>query len=221
MSKKKFTGNISGKGYYIALVLCAVAIGVTGYVYYRNSREAVQLDTPGDNTLPVLSTEDGVEAVATEGKETKPTPTTPTEEGKTPVPSSKRVKPVSGDTAMPYSMDALCYNPTTRDWRVHDGVDIAAQAGTAVCAAADGTVYAVYSDEKMGMTVVLHHQDGYITEYASLDENVQVTPGDTVTAGQVIGCVGSTALMESAIGDHVHFTVSCNGAMVDPLDFLE
>ena len=57
------------------------------------------------------------------------------------------MSPVEGSAIYGYSMEALSYNQTTRDWRVHDGVDIAAQAGTAVCAAADGTVYAVYSDD--------------------------------------------------------------------------
>ena len=42
MSKKKFSGSISGKGYYIALILCAAAIGITGYLYYRNADEQNQ-----------------------------------------------------------------------------------------------------------------------------------------------------------------------------------
>ena len=37
MRKRKFSDAISGKGYYIALVLCAVAIGVSGFLYYRNA----------------------------------------------------------------------------------------------------------------------------------------------------------------------------------------
>ena len=103
---------------------------------------------------------------------------------------------------------------------VHDGVDIAAEAGTPVCAAADGTVYTVCEDETMGMTVVIRHSGGYTTEYASLGENVSVKPGDTVKAGQTIGCVGSTALLESGVGDHVHFSVTCNGDPMDPADFF-
>ena len=119
-----------------------------------------------------------------------------------------------------YAMDQLSYNQTTRDWRVHNGIDIAAETGTNVCAAADGQIYTVYEDEAMGMTVVIRHSDGYATKYASLAETVAVKPGDAVTAGQVIGTVGTTALMESAIGEHVHFSVTCDGEVVDPNEFL-
>jgi len=121
---------------------------------------------------------------------------------------------------MEYAMDCLTYNPTTRDWRTHDGVDIAADAGTAVCAAADGTVYTVYDDDTMGVTVVIRHEDGYATSYACLAEEVAVKPGDTVTMGQAIGAVGQTALMESAIGHHLHFSVTLNDESISPADFL-
>jgi len=120
-----------------------------------------------------------------------------------------------------YAMDSLAYNETTRDWRVHNGMDIAAEAGTKVCAAADGEVYSVYEDGAMGTTVVIRHENGYITKYASLETNVTVKPGDKVTLGQQIGTVGNTALLESAIGDHIHFSVTCNGAAMDPEAFLQ
>ena len=117
-------------------------------------------------------------------------------------------------------MEALSYNQTTRDWRVHDGMDIVAETGTGVSAAADGTVYTVYEDETMGMTVVIRHEGGYVTKYASLAETVSVQPGDQVAMGQPIGAVGNTALMESAIGDHVHFSVTRYEEPMDPAEFL-
>ncbi len=217
MSKKKFSG-ISGKGYYIALILCAAAIGISGYLYYQNAQEETpQLQAPtNDATGVVNQTDSDVEAVATQGDQEEPPETTVSNPQK----PSKVTKPVSGETIADYSMDALVYNQTTRDWRVHDGADIAAAAGTAVCAAADGTVYTVYEDDTMGMTVVIRHEGGYTTKYASLAKEVSVKAGDTVTAGQTIGTVGATALMESAIGDHVHFSVSCNGEPVNPKEFL-
>ena len=218
MSKNKHTGSVSGKGYYIALLLCAVAIGISGFLYYRNAGDAE--DTlQADGPAPVVTVPDDRAAEAT-----GPSSITPSQPGASAPAAVKRqmktVAPVEGQTVAVYAMDSLSYNQTTRDWRVHNGVDIAAEAGAEVCAAADGEVYTVYKDETMGMTVVIRHANGYTTKYASLDETVLVAPGDQVTAGQVIGAVGNTALMESAVGDHVHFSVTCDGELMDPADFL-
>ena len=219
MSNRKFSGNISGKGYYIALIACAVAIGITGYLYYRNTnKETTDLQQSAAVVEP--QPQEDVQAVAT--APTMPQkPTAPTEETK-PVATEElvTVSPLAGQTVADYAVDCLNYNQTTRDWRTHDGVDIAAEAGSAVCAAADGQVYSVYEDETMGMTVVIVHQGGYSTRYSSLAENVAVAAGDPVTAGQTIGYVGSTALLETAIGDHLHFAVHCNEQSVDPAEFL-
>ncbi len=218
MSKRKFSGGISGKGYYIALVLCAVAIGVSGFLYYRNAdSKAEQLQEPAAATDVNATQNQDVQAVATQPDGTVSTEPTIVPEPKKP---AKTQSPVVGETVSEFSVDALSYNQTTRDWRTHDGVDIAAEAGTEVCAAADGTVYTVYDDEMMGMTVVIRHDGGYTTQYASLAQEVSVKAGDSVTAGQTIGAVGVSALLESAVGDHVHFSVSCNGETVDPADFL-
>ena len=215
MSKKKFSGNISGKGYYIALGLCAVAIGIAGFLYYRNANKPdPSLNGNGesvgnfqDDQAVIATNPDGSLVVAPDGSAG----------GKV---TLKTVSPLDGQTVAVYAMDSLTYNATTRDWRVHNGVDIAAEADAQVCAAADGEVYTVYEDETMGMTVVIRHDGGYTTKYASLAETVAVKPGDQVTAGQVIGAVGNTALMESAVGDHLHFGVTCDGKPVNPMDFL-
>ena len=220
MSKRKMNG-ISAKGYYIALILCAVAIGVSGYLYYRHANNQDSASAQNDPSLSADATEhQDVEAVATEpgNASASPNPTIqPTQ------PAQRKLKtaaPVAGQTVMAYAMDCLSYNQTTRDWRVHDGVDIAAEAGTAVCAAADGQVYTVYEDDTMGTTVVIRHADGYVTKYASLAADVPVSAGSQVTMGQTIGYVGNSALLESAIGDHVHFSVTCNDVTVDPAEFL-
>ena len=217
MSNQKNKG-FSGKGYYIALILCAAAIGISGYLYYQNdSAYDPQLQTPTDGVN--TPNPDDIQAVATHPTLPNGDPTTqPTTGNKKPL---KTMLPVSGQTVASYAMDCLSYNPTTRDWRVHNGIDIAAEAGTTVCAAADGTVYTTYEDDTMGTTVVIHHDGGYVTVYASLGSDLQVSAGDKVTIGQAIGCVGNSALLESAIGDHVHFSVSCNDKAMDPLDFLE
>lgn len=213
MSKNKPSG---GKGYYIALVLCAAAIGVSGYLYYRNGNTA-QEDLPSKAASVQLQ---DIPADGTTPSQTNQGSNTPTEQTQPVRKTIKTAAPVSGEFTAEYAMDCLSYNQTTRDWRTHNGVDIAAEAGTPVCAAADGTVYTVYEDDTMGTTVVIRHQDGYVTKYASLAQTVSVAPGDEVKLGQEIGCVGQTALLESAIGDHVHFSVTCNDKDMDPADFL-
>ena len=215
--KKNFAGKFAGKGYYIALALCAVAIGVSGYLYYHNANaDNPSLDNPN-------ATVDALNPDVTGSQPTQPSTAKPTNPGNSTAPTKKPLKtgkPVAGELVIDYAMDCLCYNPTTRDWRVHDGMDYAAAAGTKVTAAADGTVYTIYDDETMGTTVVIRHADGYVTTYASLDKNVEVTVGQSVTLGQTIGYVGTTAMVETALGEHVHFSVTCNGVSVDPEDFF-
>lgn len=221
MSKNNSRSEFLGRGYYIAL-LCAAAIGLCGFLYYRSTNnEPLQLSDP-NATVSVTVPGGDVQALAgtpqtltPEGSEST---TTPTPSGKT---ALKTASPVQGQTVAVFSVDALSYNQTTRDWRTHDGVDIAAEAGTKVCAAADGEVYTVYEDDELGMTVVVRHEGGYVTKYASLSETVSVAAGDSVKLGQEIGTVGSSALLESAIGDHVHFSVTCNDEYVDPAAFLK
>lgn len=217
MSNKQNRGSRRW-GYYIALGLCAVAICVSGYLYtLRNQEPEPQTNDPDQTVSGTLPGED-VAAVATKPQNTDPTQSTePTPTAKQPL---RTCSPVEGQTVAVYAMDELSYNQTTRDWRTHDGMDIGADVGTAVCAAADGTVYAVYEDGTLGMTVVINHRDGYTTQYSSLGADVTVSPGDTVTIGQKIGTVGTTALLESALGAHVHFSVTCNGALMDPVEFL-
>ncbi len=217
MSKKNFTKGFSGKGYYIALILCAAAIGISGYLYYRNANDDMSLQKDPVSTVDVDS-HNGVEAVATQPGDLSSTGSA-TEPTKAKLPG-RITKPVVGDVITPYAMDALSYNQTTRDWRVHSGIDYAAERGTAVMAAADGKVYTVYEDETMGTTVVISHENGYMTQYSSLSEDLKVSAGDTVTAGQTIGYVGDTALLENAIGEHLHFSVTCNDQYVNPEDFL-
>ena len=204
MSNHNNSGRIfAGRGYYIALILCAAAIGITGYLYSRNLDETKE-------TMKVVGSEPSATSEATQSASEEPTEK----------PTLRTAAPVAGQTVAEFAADCLGYNATTRDWRTHSGMDIAAEAGTQVCAAAAGTVYSVYDDEELGMTVVVVHDGGYTTQYASLAAEVSVAPGDTVALGQPMGTVGNTALLESALEPHVHFAVTCNGDPVDPQEFL-
>ena len=211
MSENKHGRPFGGRGYYIGLILCAAAIGITGFVYRAGREEpAVQTaNTPASITGEAkLPTRDTAQAESTEAAE----------------PTAGKLKtclPVQGEVLSPYAMEVLSYNQTTRDWRIHNGIDLAAPAGTQVVAAADGEVYTVYEDDTMGTTVVIRHPGGYTTRYCSLAAEVAVSAGQPVTMGQPIGAVGTTALMENALGDHVHFSVMKDDEPVDPMSFVQ
>ncbi len=210
MSDNKHGRGFGGKGYYIALVLCAAAIGITSYVY-SSGRE--------DDAVQTANTPLAI----TEAAELPTAGTAATAPAETAAPTAGRLAtqaPVQGEVLSGYAMEVLSYNQTTRDWRVHNGVDFAAAAGTAVTAAADGEVYTVYEDDQMGMTVVIRHEGGYTTRYSSLGADVAVSAGQPVSMGQTIGTVGTSALMENALGDHVHFAVTKDDEPVDPMEFL-
>ncbi len=219
MSDNKRNGGYLGRGYYIALLLCAAAIGIGGFLYYRGQDDGdVTVQQPeveatvsaeqDSKDIPVIATQPDIPP-ATQA------PVAPTEKS-----SLKTTAPVSGEEISGYSMEALSYNQTTRDWRVHNGVDIAAEAGTEVVAAADGEVYTTYEDELLGYTVVIRHEGGYTTKYSSLSQELAVSAGDPVSMGDVIGTVGETALVETVLGPHVHFSVSYQNEPMDPADFL-
>lgn len=96
-------------------------------------------------------------------------------------------------------------HPVTGEVRMHNGVDMAAPAGAAIVAAAEGTVYRVGFDTVNGNYVVLWHgQSGQMSYYAHCRETL-VEEGDSIAAGQKIATVGQTG---QATGPHLHFAIS-------------
>jgi len=106
------------------------------------------------------------------------------------------------------------------DWRKHDGVDIAADRGTPVKAVADGVVSEIRNDPKLGITIVIDHQNGIKTVYANLASDEMVTPNQKVKKSEVIGSIGNTAAFESAEQSHLHFEVWKDDKPVDPMAYL-
>jgi murein DD-endopeptidase MepM/ murein hydrolase activator NlpD len=99
----------------------------------------------------------------------------------------------------------------------HKGVDLAADYGSTVRAAAAGTVMSAGWDPGgFGILVDIDHGNGYHTWYAHLSK-IEVTPGQYVHKGQEIGLVGSTGF---STGPHLHYQVMLNGTPVDPDPYL-
>jgi murein DD-endopeptidase MepM/ murein hydrolase activator NlpD len=107
-------------------------------------------------------------------------------------------------------------DPINGRYRKHQGVDIAAPAGSPISAAAEGTVIFAGRQRGYGNTVVIAHADGRQTRYAHA-ARLLVAAGEQVAAGQTIATVGRTG---RATGPHLHFEVAEQGRRVNPLGEL-
>ena len=234
MANKKWDAFMGSAGFYVTLAVCLLVVGVSGYFLLFDSKDA---EPAAEETSQVPETESAapaedleepeapavVETISPDPVETQTSSMPEIEIDDTPVTAEAPrtvVSPLDGQVVTAFSVDQLVYSETLGDWRTHDGVDISASAGTAVQAACAATVAGIEDDPLMGTTVTISHAGGYQTVYASLQEHPSVEIGDSVSAGQTIGTVGDTAAAEAAQGPHLHFSVTKDGDVVDPDDFL-
>ena len=202
---------------YIALALCVVAAGVTGYLVTNRKAPTQQASA----NQPVV---DVKPPVVTPVKPDLPAQEEPEEEAP-PVEAAAEllpqvVSPLDGTTVTVFSMSELLYDETMADWRTHEGLDIQAAEGDAVKTAAAGEVTSVTRDELMGTTVCITHSGGYVTRYSSLQENPPISQGQQLKAGDIVGYVG-TAAAEATMGPHLHFAVEKDGTLIDPKEYVK
>jgi murein DD-endopeptidase MepM/ murein hydrolase activator NlpD len=109
-----------------------------------------------------------------------------------------------------------------RSWGFHYGIDMAACRGTPVNAAADGIIIEAHYHSGYGNTILISHNNKYKTRYAHLDK-MNVSVGQKVEQGQLIGKVGSTGAVRKKKGrdaSHLHFEIYAHGKQINPLSFF-
>ena len=229
---------LAGRGFYIVLFLCVAAIGVSGWYLMQEialpggapvGGQAVVKVTPTPSVSPVVTPAPPV--VSPTPKPT-PQPTPKPSPAPTPTPTPKATDtlsqwgsdvytwPVKGTIISDFSLEVLAYDETLGDWRVHEGLDVAAELGASVKAVNAGTVSGVYQDDLMGTVVTIAHGEGLTSLYANLAAQPTVEVGDEISTGDVIGTVGETAIAEIAKPAHLHFEMAKDGQMVDPITYL-
>ena len=131
--------------------------------------------------------------------------------------------PVSGVLQKPHDAALQVFSPTMGDYRVHLGIDIGTVAGASVSAMADGVITQVWEDVSMGQCIAVKHSGEAYTIYKNLSADLPVgtAVGRTVKAGDVIGYVGESAMVEVADEPHLHLEMTVNGLQVDPTDYLD
>ena len=135
-------------------------------------------------------------------------------EGENPPSSANWIMPVSGTLTSAFGMRL---HPVLGYYRMHNGIDLAAAQGTPIYATRSGTVTTCsYQAGGAGNYVSINHLDGFSSIYMHMTHYV-VSPGQSVSQGQLIGYVGSTGI---STGPHLHFGISYAGTYVNPLAYV-
>jgi murein DD-endopeptidase MepM/ murein hydrolase activator NlpD len=147
--------------------------------------------------------------------EPTPAPTPP------PAPAASQgfVWPVQGTITQNFGPTGLSLEPAYEGYaHFHQGLDIANSMYTPIHAAGAGTViFAGWSNSGYGFCVKIDHGNGLVTLYGHMAQQPSVSVGETVSAGELIGKMGSTG---ASTGPHTHFAVLKNGVWVNPLNYL-
>ena len=243
---EKLGDFISGKGFYLVVLICVAAIALSGYYLVRGVWFDETLDQPVSGSAAIYdqpTADPGSRATVQPGAAPTAKPSAAPTVQSSAAPTAKPTAqpdpvltappsnppapaalvftwPVNGTIIADYSVETLVYSETMGDWRTHDGLDLAVSVGTKVMATAAGTVSAVLQDDFMGTVVEIDHGNGLVSRYTNLAEVPTVKVGDAVKTGTVIGSVGATAAAESGLQPHLHFAMYQDGDPVDPRDCL-
>lgn len=232
----KVRAAFKGKGFIAALAVSVAAVGLSTYYAYNSIMNGFKEGEGNDSLfLEVDKNQPGIPldttaAAAAPAETTTPEATSAEETDAEPpataannffAAGSPRALPIQGEIINAYSDGELVKSETLNLWQTHDGIDISAEAGTEVKAAAEGTILNVWEDPLWGICISIDHGNGYVSNYCGVDKNVPVSIGQETACGDVIAKVGSTAECECALPSHLHFEVKKDGEFIDPVKFTE
>ncbi len=210
-----------------AVVLIAALAVIISVTVATNRAKKNELDEPADNppkttTQTPQATQPPVsEPTPEDTKPNKPSDNTGSAQVEDKLPSF--ILPANGVLSKKHDATLQVYSNTMKDYRVHLGVDIVTEADAPVYAAADGTVSKIWEDTLMGYCVAIKHSGDCYTIYKNLSETIPegIAEGTSVRAGQLIGAVGESAMVEVAEEPHLHFEMTVADLSVDPLEYFD
>lgn len=189
-------------------------------ITYEASSDTAETAEPAETETAELPSEDVssemIEASAAEVTAEPDTAPVGSASVSTPMTPSSFILPVAdGVVDEPFSGGELVKSKTLGEWRTHDGLDIAAPEGSDVLSIADGLVESVTNDSRWGHTVTVNYGD-YTAYYYNLGEQIDVQVGESIAAGQPLGEIGNSSMIESAEPPHLHLGIKKEGSWIDP-----
>lgn len=232
MNRMKAEGKLSrflnGKGFYAALGICLIAIGISAWSGISAIKEGADTAEKSSDQN-ISSSYSSYESLPEQAVDTPQSdiPDTRSEENSSAQISSEKsapiakyfIYPVSGEIIKDFSNSELQYSLTYNDMRLHTGIDIAADVNTAVNSCGDGVVTFAGKDDSLGYTVKIDHGNGVTVVYAGLSEALKVKKGDTVAAGTNLGAIG-VVTEECVDAPHLHLEFYQDETAVAPQTYL-
>lgn len=216
--ENKIMKFLNGKGFYAAVGACVLAIGITAWVAFDSLPKPATKNNAASSQTSSLAPAAGVQSGVKAANEA-PKQEVSSQAPKQPV-ATYFVLPLTGEIIKPYSDSELQYSKTYDDFRIHKGIDIAADKGTVVKSCGDGTVREIKNDALLGTLVIIDHGNGVAAHYCGLAAKTTVKVGDTVKSGDTIGAVGEMP-EESGDVSHLHLEFYENGVLTSPLSLIK
>ena len=206
-----------------AVVLLAALTVIISVTVATNRAKKKGDELPKDTAKTTQVTEERNEPDDTDSPEPqrKPSSTTGAAQVEDKLPSF--ILPVNGVISKKHDATLQVYSNTMKDYRVHLGVDLVTEENAPVYAAADGKISKIWEDTLLGYCIAIKHGGDCYTIYKNLAETVPegITEGASVRAGQLIGSVGESAMIEVADEPHLHFEMTVADLSVDPLEYFD
>lgn len=130
------------------------------------------------------------------------------------------IMPVENATSIGEYSETMVFNSTLSRYSAHKAIDFFAEEGAPVLAVYDGTIENIENSILKGYIITIDHGNGLKTVYNSLADGDNVTIGQKVSQGDVIGEVSVTNRQEYKSGAHLHFEVHEEGAVINPDKYL-
>lgn len=229
-----------GAHFYAALGICILAVGVAAYTTYDSikrfagsdddvitsktqQRYKVQNNNSAENDAKNASNKAKITDKNLDKSKIK-SQTDTTSDSQDVVSTNAEssgviVYPTSKNIIKNFSGENPVFSKTLNDWRVHKGIDLAAEQGSKIKAITNGKVKEIYNDALYGTTMVIEHDGGFSAYYSGLGETTMVNVDDKVESGQEIASINSIPC-ESADGYHLHLSIKKDDKFIDPTEIL-
>ena len=211
------TARAVGKGFYIALAVCVLAVGGMAVNTFTDTMRTDKPSTVFTTAAPTAVTTSVSPAAVSPATTVTTTTVTVLTTTVAEAPVLSKVWPMGQEIAAAFS-ETPVYSETMEDYRSHIGVDFVGEDGQTVCAAAAGTIAKAEEDALWNGSLFVDHGDGMISIYRGIDPTVQ--EGDTVNAGDPIGVLLGVPC-EQEDSPHLHLELMKNGETIDPLSWLK